>query len=251
MSPLLSIVTINRNNAAGLSRTLQSLQTMRDAPGVEFVFVDGASSDNSVAVARKFYRATEVVSEPDSGIYNAMNKGLKRASGKYVLWLNSGDALWASFDLAKYLDYLSSSNADVISGKMRIVSHQTQELIEVRAPSISSLPWQTLPHQSTVFGRRMLLDFGGYDECFRIAGDRDLVVRLFLGGKSIELVDWIISEFFTGGVSSSRQTYIEDARSDLKNGLVPFHRFAIRIFRFQAGHYRRRLVDFTTGRASL
>ena len=91
----LSIVTINRNNAKGLEKTMQSVatQTYRE---FEYIVVDGASSDNSTEIIKAQeagFAHLKWVSEPDSGIYNAMNKGVRMASGDYVQILNSGEAM--------------------------------------------------------------------------------------------------------------------------------------------------------------
>ena len=87
----LSIITINRNNAAGLRRTIESVvsQTYTE---FEYIIIDGASTDESVDVIKEYAdKITFWVSEPDNGIYNAMNKGILKAKGEYLLFLNSGD----------------------------------------------------------------------------------------------------------------------------------------------------------------
>ena len=94
----LSIVTINRNNANGLEKTMQSVAS-QSFKEFEYIVVDGASTDGSVDVIRSHEADCahlKWVSEPDSGIYNAMNKGLQMATGDYVQILNSGDCLAAS-----------------------------------------------------------------------------------------------------------------------------------------------------------
>ncbi len=80
---MLSIVTVNLNDAAGVARTLTSIEAARDDHRVECIFIDGGSKDDSVDLARRFYPDDRIVSEPDRGIYHAMNKGLRRACGKY------------------------------------------------------------------------------------------------------------------------------------------------------------------------
>ena len=94
----LSIITINRNNAAGLEKTMLSVaaQTCKE---IEYIVVDGASTDESVEVVKKLepqFAHLRWVSEPDSGIYDAMNKGIRMASGYYIQILNSGDCLAAA-----------------------------------------------------------------------------------------------------------------------------------------------------------
>lgn len=103
----LSIITINRNNCAGLSRTMDSVirQTCKD---FEWILIDGASTDGSVDLIRQNKQhITYWVSEPDKGIYNAMNKGLQQAHGEYCLFLNSGDWLAQNSTIAEVLPILS------------------------------------------------------------------------------------------------------------------------------------------------
>ena len=91
----LSIITINRNNATGLEKTMQSVAS-QSFKEFEYIVVDGASTDNSVEVIKSFepyFARLKWVSEPDAGIYNAMNKGIRMASGDYIQILNSGDCL--------------------------------------------------------------------------------------------------------------------------------------------------------------
>src|SRR5438552_2810029 len=91
--PQLSIITVNLNNAEGLEKTIQSV-IRQQFSDYEYIIIDGASADGSVEVIKKFSdKISNWVSEKDSGIYNAMNKGIRLAAGNYLLFLNSGDTL--------------------------------------------------------------------------------------------------------------------------------------------------------------
>ncbi len=215
-APLLSIITINHNNAEGLLRTVASFHEWR-CPAVEFVFVDGASTDNSLAVAHGFYRQGEIRSEPDRGIYNAMNKGIQRATGKFLLFLNSGDCLLpGSADLV--LPALNLSQADIDSFGVRIRWTCRDNAIEDFNPGPAVLPQFTLPHLSTFFRRQLVLQFDGYDETFHIAGDRDLILRLHRNGARICHHTQLIADFHSGGVSSTAATAYENLWIDVKQG---------------------------------
>ena len=118
----LSIITINRNNATGLKKTMQSVaaQTYKD---FEYIVVDGASTDGSVDVIKKYEQQfvyLKWVSEPDLGIYNAMNKGIRMASGDYIQILNSGDIFAASDVTERMLAALGKQKkgADILYGNM-------------------------------------------------------------------------------------------------------------------------------------
>jgi len=214
--PLLSIITINRNNASGLGRTLASFQDWR-LPELEFVFVDGASTDESLMVAHRFYSLEEIRSEPDRGIYHAMNKGIQRASGHFLLFLNSGDCLLLrSADVV--LPELRISQADIDTFGTQIRWTCQENAIEEFNPGPAALPNYTLPHQSTFFRRTTVLNHDGYNDAFQVAGDRDLILRLHRSGASIRHHPQLIADYYSGGVSSSAATGFEDLWIDVQQG---------------------------------
>ena len=210
----LTIITINRNNAAGLRRTLES--TFAGQPGFddwEQIVVDGASTDGSFEVLDKWKDNPHLgwhVSEPDTGIYNAMNKGAGHARGDYLLFLNSGDIL------------LPDSLQRLFGGQIQadlVVSNMTVDRAGTESPYYETPPdridpvyflFRTLPHQGTLISRALHEQFGGYDTGFRFAGDLDFFVRCFTkGSPSVQWVPEPFSEFFTNGVSyqaGNRQT---------------------------------------------
>ena len=118
----LSIITINFNDREGLDKTIQSVinQAYKE---FEYIVIDGASTDGSVDVIKKYAdKLTHWVSEPDSGIYNAMNKGTQMASGEYCLYLNSGDFL-AEDDVLERL-FENDFNEDIVSCGLHLFSEK-------------------------------------------------------------------------------------------------------------------------------
>ena len=116
----LSIITINWNNADGLQKTIQSVvsQTFQD---FEYVIIDGSSKDRSVEIIQHFAKQFPInwVSEPDKGIYNAMNKGIILASGEYLHFLNSGDTLFDNQVVEKMVAQLEANNQpDILIGRL-------------------------------------------------------------------------------------------------------------------------------------
>src|SRR5574344_525947 len=110
----LSIITINNNDAAGLEKTIKSIinQTFTD---YEYIIIDGGSTDESVEVIKKYTEHIDYwVSEPDKGIYNAMNKGINQTEGEYLNFLNSGDTYYDNNVLNKIKDWL---NYDIVAGQ--------------------------------------------------------------------------------------------------------------------------------------
>ena len=149
-----SIITINYNNRDGLRRTIESVvnQTFRD---FEYIIIDGGSTDGSVEVIKKYAdRIDYWVSEPDKGIYNAMNKGILQAHGEYLNFMNSGDCFYDEECLYK----VSTSNlkADIIVGRDYHCNPQTGgefRTIFPRRLSMFTFCKSYLPHQSTFFSK--------------------------------------------------------------------------------------------------
>lgn len=233
-TPLLSIVTVNLDNAIGLARTLRSLRPLRNTPGVEFVLVDGGSRDSSLAVASDFYREDELLSERDSGIYEAMNKGLRLAKGKYVLWLNSGDELLPGAWHAVRTRLLTTKS-DVVAFGVEYV-RPDGDFIREGVPSEQRLPTGMIEHPGAVVRRQTAIAAGGYDASYKLAGDREFFVRLYRAGAAFEYPGVSIARFYTGGRSSGDATFRENIRIDGKHRVQPLRRrlWRIGLFRLRA-----------------
>lgn len=171
--PVLSIITINFNNKAGLIRTLQSVrsQTFRD---FEYIVIDGNSTDGSQQAMQDYADIIQhQVSEPDNGIYHAMNKGIRVARGEYCLFLNSGDWLVES-DTLRHL-FSGAPSADIVSGDIYFYDNEKNE-IKWHVPSPDHMTAATLflgslPHQATLIRRRLFDQIGLYKEHLKIVSD--------------------------------------------------------------------------------
>ncbi|WP_412560339.1 glycosyltransferase family 2 protein [Winogradskyella sp. MIT101101] len=204
MTKKLSIITITYNNAEGLKQTMESVaaQTWGD---FEHIVVDGNSTDNSVAIIKSFdYKNLIWVSESDSGIYNAMNKGINRASGKYVLFLNSGDYLENEKVLTNVLKYLSD-NFSVLSGHMIFNEDSGKRLREhPNKMTFSYLVGNAISHPSTFIKRELFVKYGFYDEEFKVVSDWAFFLKVLgIHNESYLKIPLIISVFDTKGVSSN------------------------------------------------
>ncbi|NCB69651.1 MAG: glycosyltransferase [Bacteroidia bacterium] len=198
----LSIITINRNNAEGLRKTIESVVN-QNFTDFEYIVIDGASTDGSVEVIKEYAdRITNWVSEPDKGIYNAMNKGILKAKGEYLLFLNSGDCLFNKQVLFEVFD--KPFNEDFVYG---------DEIIEINSRQIKStypnkldfgyLRRGGLPHQST-FIRREMFDNELYNENYKVISDWEFVVENIIFRNKTYLKKNITVTVFDGnGVSAS------------------------------------------------
>lgn len=202
----LSIVTVNRNNADGLRATLES--TFAAQTGFddwEQIVVDGASTDGSFAAVdphRGDSRLGWCVSEPDTGIYNAMNKGAAHARGDYLLFLNSGDTLLPDV-LAKVFGL--SPDADILYGDLAILKKDGEIVKRYPAPRDIHdwhFLYESLPHPATFISRRRFETLGGYDESFRIVSDAKFFLEAVIGGATLSQLPFPVSRFSFGGLST-------------------------------------------------
>jgi len=175
ISSKLSIVTINRNNAAGLHKTIASLRLQTDRD-FQWVFIDGDSSDESLAIAKTFLRDSDVcVSEADRGIYHAMNKAIPLASGDYVVYLNSGDTLMQVNGVEIILQTLNANkdpSVDILLCGFEVRGVQ-------RMPKPLFFKWWSMPtsHQAMIYSR-VILQRSTFDESFRLASDFEHFLRI-------------------------------------------------------------------------
>jgi Glycosyltransferases involved in cell wall biogenesis len=197
----LSIITINLNNAEGLRKTIESVisQTFTD---LEYIVIDGASTDGSLDIIKQYAgRINYWISEADTGIYNAMNKGIKVAKGEYVLFLNSGD--WF-VDQDVLCDFSSiNCNSDIITGNLIILDDSGTTQLHI-APDQEQLSFNTftrgsLPHQASFIKRTLFDKYGLYDETYKIVSDKDFFIKaLIVNNCSYEHIDRVISCFPLG-----------------------------------------------------
>jgi glycosyltransferase involved in cell wall biosynthesis len=213
-----SIITINRNNLRGLRNTMKSV-LMQDSSQIEWIIIDGASTDGSVDLIKENEdKVAYWVSEPDSGIYEAMNKGTAAATGDYLQYLNSGDCLAAPDIISSFLAL--NPTADVVHGNTIIVNRQGEKVGEFIAPELVRLSFfwsHALNHQGTFFHRRCFERFR-YNEANRIASDTELYMQLLYHGYTFEKWDRFVERFELGGLSSLEN---EDEFGDIVNRLLP------------------------------
>ncbi len=177
--PLISIVTITYNAAKELPPTMQSVakQTWHD---FEHLIIDGASKDNTLEVARQFGTSNlRIISEPDKGLYDAMNKGLKNTKGKYVVFLNAGDAFHSANVLAKYAE-ACKKNADIIYADTVIVDADRKMIAPRHLSAPEELTFQSFSKGMLVCHQAFMVkkDLAPlYDTRYRFSADYDWTVK--------------------------------------------------------------------------
>ena len=224
MNDDLSIVTVTRNNAAGLERALASVRAQTRRPR-EVIVVDGHSTDDTSAVLERF---ADVVSRTErdrgAGIYGAMNQGAAAASGAWVLFLNAGDELHDPGALARLPD---DPDAELVHGDAFKADGSPHHAGEDLAR-----PWRNMPfcHQA-LFCRRGLLSEHPFDESFKIAGDFEFALWALAGGRRRRYVPSAVCRVEPGGVSEAaltarvRESYRAARRYHFWNWRVHRHYF--------------------------
>ncbi len=197
-----SIITVNYNNREGLRQTIKSVisQTFRD---YEFIVIDGGSDDGSTDVLREYDKdITYWVSEKDSGIYNAMNKGIAKARGEYLNFMNSGDCFYND-DVLQQVDN-HHSEADIIVGRDYHYSEEKhQGHASIQPPRVTMIHFfvATLDHQSS-FIRRQLFQDSPYNESFRLVSDWIFFTeKIVKEQKQVEFIPYIVCRREEGGLS--------------------------------------------------
>jgi len=172
----LSIITINRNNATGLRKTIESVvsQTYTD---FEYIIIDGASTDDSVDIIKKYEKKISYwISEPDKGIYNAMNKGILKANGEYLQFLNSGD--WLADDAVLHNVFSLNRNEDIVYGDIYTDYGNGKLVADIYPNQITGLRLftTTICHQS-IFHKKKLFEKYMYNEENKVVSDWELLIQ--------------------------------------------------------------------------
>lgn len=215
----LSVITVNYNDREGLLSTIQSVvgQTFKD---YEYIIIDGGSTDGSVEVIRqnKEY-ITYWVSEPDRGIYNAMNKAIKVASGDYCIFMNSGDCFYTNDVIEKALTFLDGT--DIVYGN----THYTDGMIRYSKdePDLFSFFYVSCwCHQST-FIKTFLLKKYLYDDTLRIVADWKFLLQTVIKDNcSFKAIDQNISLYDSTGISSTNKELYEKERTSVLNEMFTY-----------------------------
>lgn len=205
----LSIITVNLNNRIGLQKTLQSVACQRYMD-YEFIIIDGASTDGSIEKLMELGdQKLRWISEPDSGIYNAMNKGIRMAIGEYCLFLNSGD--WLADEMVLQNVFATNPEADIVAGNIYFFD-SSKGKINWFVPSPDEFTAKTLfngtlPHQATFIKRSLFEKYGFYNENFRIVSDWLFFLEVLLEhGASYKHYDGVIAFFNMEGISFIPET---------------------------------------------
>ena len=205
----ISIITVCKNAESAIERTMLSVVTQSCfAENIEYLIIDGASSDKTIEIIKQYADKHPIkwISEPDSGIYNAMNKGIKLTSGDYLLFLNAGDYLIHYNVIKSLINLFESTQYDVIYGNAFYINPFTEKYhINAKKNCGTFFFYQdALPHQAVFYKKNLFDKFGLYDEKFIIKADNVFNKKIICDEHvNVKYTDQIISVFFYDGISSA------------------------------------------------
>ncbi len=232
----LSIITINYNNTSGLEKTIHSVLT-QSSKEFEYIIVDGGSTDTSCQVIRDkqlvINGTTELkgikvtcISEPDNGIYHAMNKGIRMAKGEYLQFVNSGDCLVSNSVVENMLSQLSALNfPDILYGNM--LKQMPKGLLRDkgfagRQPTMLDFYTGTLNHSSAYIRLSLFDKYGLYDESLKIVSDWKWYLQSIVFGQTVPVyVDIDVSIFDMNGISTVNTILDKQERTEVLDFLLP------------------------------
>ena len=235
--PLASVITVVLNGRDTLERTICSVVN-QSYPRVEYVIIDGGSRDGTLEIIDKYReKIHHVISEPDRGLYDAMNKGIANSSGDFLWFINSGDEIATPNTLAEV--FKNNHTADIYYGQSLIVDFLGNTIGHRRLSPPETLTWRHLrrgmlvSHQSVIVSRAVC---SNYDLRYRFSSDYDWLLRALKSSDLVVNTRMVLSRFLDGGVTKQniRRGLVERFHVMTNNfGLVPTILYHIPIaFRF-------------------
>lgn len=200
----ISVITVNYNDVEGLQKTIRSIKA-QDYNNIEFIVIDGGSTDGSKELLEQEQNHISYwVSEKDSGIYNAMNKGIDASSGDYLIFINSGDELYEKEAISKFV--AANYRVDLVYGDVNLVypTHAANRQLP-NTLSFYFLRFDNLCHQTVFFKKDFFEKYGKYDENYKILSDWKLwTVAICKQNASYKHHPEVVANFEIGGISSNQ-----------------------------------------------
>lgn len=203
--PRLSVITIVYNNVRDIERTMLSVinQTYTN---LEYIIIDGESSDGTLEVVNKYqHRISKLISEPDKGIYDAMNKGLSLGTGDYVLFMNSGDEIYSVETVEKV--FACEPDADIYYGETEMFDQQWRSLGQRRHQAPEKFSWKSfqwgmsVSHQAIYIKRSITEPF---DMQYQLSSDIDWIIKAAKKARKIVNTHLYVAKYMVGGMSKAK-----------------------------------------------
>lgn len=205
-NPIISIITVVYNSDRFIERTINSIAA-QSYENTEYIIIDGGSTDDTLNIINNHRDKIQVlISEPDNGLYDAMNKGIKAASGDYLCFINSGDELYTPDTLSKLIDNLRKNLPDIIYGETVVVDSEGKEIGNRRLKIPHILTWRSFRkgmlvcHQSFIVKRSMAPLF---NLRYRFSADFDWAIQCMKKAQNIHNTKTVISKYMEEGETTN------------------------------------------------
>lgn len=225
LNPKVSVITPCLNSEKYLERTILSVLS-QSYLNIEYIIIDGGSKDATLKIIHKYSEhIANLISEPDNGIYDAQNKGIKLATGEILCILNSDDRFYSTKVIEKIVDFFKQHKADFVYGNMLYSNLDNSEVRLIKFPEYLTKRYflrGPLGHQATFFHKDCFIKAGYYDTHYKISADYEWYLRaLFKKGLRASHINEIIVIFQEGGKSNNWDLRLSETDSVLKSYFKP------------------------------
>jgi len=227
----ISIITISFNAKATIEKTLQSVAN-QSYKNIEHIIVDGGSRDTTLQICNSFSHISKILSEPDKGVYDAFNKGIKLAAGDVIGFLNADDTFYNENSIQDIVDAFSNNETDIVYGNLNYVNEESKVIRNwISKPYEKGLVKKAwMPAHPTFYCKKEVYDrLGGYNDSFKIAGDFELCLR-FLEINNIpsfylnkKIVKMLVGGISNSGLKSKLTIFKEELRAFKINNISVNH----------------------------
>lgn len=211
--PKVTVVTVTYNAEGFLERTIKSV-IEQNYPNIEYIIIDGKSSDNTIDIIKKYESSINYwISEPDDGIYDAMNKGIDVSTGEWINFMNAGDSFFSKDSIKDFLQDINV-HTELYNGAINFIDIITGEK-RIRVPHGLDNIWKTVPcwHQASFIKTSLMKEYK-YSLEYKIAGDHDFYLKCYKNNKKFQFTNDIISNMISGGLhqKQAKLAYIESMK---------------------------------------
>lgn len=201
MLPKITIVTVCYNCEADIERTIESVISQTYS-NLEYIIIDGASNDGTMDIANRYAdRITKVVSEPDKGIYDAMNKGIKLATGEWINFMNVGDVFHGPQTIEKVFQNYVDCGESIVYGRTKVIDRGNNKVIFQGFSALDYMP----THHQAIFTRTSEMKAHPFNLKYKIIADAEFFYRLYKRNPKHYKVDTIVVDYDNSGLSSFQE----------------------------------------------
>lgn len=235
MNPKITIITVCFNAEKTIEETIKSVK-MQTYKNIEYIIKDGKSKDNTLKIAKKYKNnISKIISSKDKGLYDAMNEGVKKASGEIIYFLNADDVLVDKHlieEVAK--EFEKDNDLDMVFGDVEFFYLEKNKIVRIsRNASINDLKNGSMPPHQGSFVKKKWLQKYPFDLKFKSSSDFDFFCNLLKESPKVKKINKVIAKMLIGGVSSGDISYKETEQVIKKHfGLFYYYKIKIKHFLF-------------------